>query len=176
MTATYLGALTLGAALPGLPVVSAAAAAGISAALPDLLERIASLKAFAPAPVSFSAQLTLAKQVVASIEQSIALGISPPSITAQIAAVTGLITQLLASVSQVNAQLSIVQEFTQLFASAGIHAFVYEGAVGDLPGELAGALDAVPGLATGDSAHAAVLLTTSGTTWSALGRVVRVTS
>lgn len=171
---TYLGSISLGAALPGANSVTVAAIAGINAALPDILARIAALQAFAPSPVDFGAQLVLAQQIVTSIQTSIALGIPAPSIAAQIAAVAALIADLLASVQAINGHLAIVQSFASLLGAAGIHALVFDGDAGAFGGELAAELGSVPGLGPYDACNAIVLVTTVPATWAAMSQVFKV--
>lgn len=174
MTVTYLGSLSIGQALPGAAVAASAGIAGINAALPDILGRLAALQAFSPSPVSFSAQLALAQDIVTGIQQSIALGIPEPSIAAQIAAVAGLVADLLAQVAGVHAQLDIVTDFASLLGAAGIHVLAYAGAAGDLAGELGGALGAVPGISPGDTCNAVAMITTVPAVWAALAQIVKV--
>ena len=174
MTATYLGSLTIGDALPGAAAVSLAGAAGISAALPDILARLAALQAFAPSPVSFTAQLALAQQMVTSIELSISLGVPAPSIAAQIAAIAALIASLLATVSSINVQLDLIADFQALLGAAGVHGVAYVGTVGGFASDVSSALSGVPGLSSGDACNAITLLTTVPATWVALAQIMKV--
>lgn len=174
MTVSYLGSLTVGGALPGVSAGVTAGVAGIDAALPDLVSRLAALQSFAPSPVSFTAQLGTAKLLVGSLEKAIALGLPAPSIAAQIAAVTALVTDLLASVNAVNAQLSILHTLQTRLAAAGVHALAFGGAAGALGAELETAVGALPGVAPGDDAHALVLFTTTPATWAALAALAGV--
>lgn len=173
MTIAYVGELSIGGAVPGAATAAVAGAAGINAALPDILARLQALAAFAPAPVSFSAQLALAQQMVTSIQLSIALGIPEPSILAQIAAVTALIADLLAAVASINAQLVIVTDFQALLVAAGVHVYSYAGQVGDLGAELSAELaGGVPGGGgPTDASNALILLTTVPGTWTAMTQV-----
>jgi hypothetical protein len=167
---SYLGEYTIGGALPGAQAAALAGAAGINAALPDILARLTALQAFAPMPVSFSAQLSLANQLVMGIGQSIALGIPEPSIAAQIAAVLALVAELIATVAGIHTQLSVVLDFQSLLAAAGVHVFAYAGGAGGLGGELSSAL--ATGLPGGGGAaehvDAFVLMTSIGATADAL--------
>lgn len=174
MSLSYLGEFTIGGALPGAAVAAVAGAAGINAALPDILARLTALQAFAPLPVSFTAQLALAQQLVVGIGQSIALGIPEPSILAQIAAVTALVAELIAAVASVNAQLSIVTDFQALLLAAGVHAYAYAGDANQLGADLTTALAAgLPG-GTGPTqlVHAFVMATSVSATWDALLEII----
>jgi hypothetical protein len=173
---TPIGELSIGDAMPGAVAVGVAGAAGIGLALPDLQSRIAALLAFAPVEVDFAAQLTLAQQTVASIQATIAAGITPPSIAEQLAQVAALIADLLASLSSIAAQLTIITDFQALLVNEGLHAYAFSGSVSSFGDELdaeigaglpggAGASEAVDGL---------VLVTNVGATWSALAQIMQV--
>lgn len=113
MSLTYLGQISAGAAVPGAGIA-------ISAAIPDLEARIAALLAFQPAEITLAAQLDLALALVAMLQEAITLGIVPPGIAAQIAAVLALLGEL-------QAKLTLIQGIVGLFARAGIHAYTYTG-------------------------------------------------
>lgn len=161
MTVTYVGELSIGAAVPG-------AVTALNLALPDLQARLASLVAFLPVNVDFAAQLVLAQQIVTSIQASITLGITPPSIAFQIAAVAALIAELEASVSA-------IADFTDLLAAAGLHVYAYAGDTDQLGTEMDTELaGGVPGGGPTDAANALILITTVGATWTAMGGVFQV--
>lgn len=170
MTYYYSGEYTIGGALPGAQAAAVAGSAGINAALPDILARLAALQAFAPLPVSFAAQLSLANQLVTGIQTSIALGIPEPSIAAQIAAVAALVAELVASVSAINVQLSIVADFQSLLAAAGLHVYVIENDANAIGADIYDALQlGLPGGGGATEVVSAILLVTNvGATWAAL--------
>lgn len=175
MTVTYVGDISIGQAVPGAAAAAVAGAAGINAALPDILARLAALQNFAPQPVSFAAQLALAQQMVSSIQLSISLGIPVPSIAAQIAAVLALVAELLAAVLSINAQLAIVTDFQVLLGAAGVHVYAYAGQVGSFGGEFSAELaGGVPGGGPTDASNALVLVTTVPATWAAMAQVFNV--
>lgn len=159
---TYVGSLSLAAAVPVVATVFAEAIA-------DLEARITALGAAIPTFTPPAVQLELAKSIVAAIEANIALGITPPSIDLQI----GL---FLAQIAELEASLQIVLDIKNLFAAAGVHVYVYDGDAdafgGELTTELAGGF---PGGAPTDHTNAIVLATTSGATWSAMAQVFQVT-
>jgi hypothetical protein len=167
---TTLGSLSIGAAVPGAQLAALAGVTGINLALPDILARLAALQSFAPQPISFGAQLALANQILASITLSISMGLPVPSVDAQIAAVLAIVADLLAAVSQIEAQLAILVDFTDLLGTAGISAYAYAGTVGAFGGELATALGG-----GGDACNALVLLTRIPATWAAMSQVFKVT-
>lgn len=153
---TYIGSVTVGASIPG-------ALAAIALAIPDLQARIDALVAFSPAAINLSADLAVAVGMVANITAAISLGITPPSISAQIAIVLGLLADL-------QARLAAIAAFSGLCASAGVHAYKYDGTAAGIGATLTTELaSGYPG-GSGPSEHsnAIVLATTSGATWSAM--------
>lgn len=176
MSVTYLGALTIGDALPGGVAVAAAGYAGINAALPDIQARLDALLAFSPLPVDFAAQLALAQSMVASVQASITLGLAPPSIALQLAIVAALIADIAAAIASISVQLGIVVDFQALMGTAGIHAYAYAGQTQNLGAEMAVELaGGVPAGAPTDAANALILVTTTPATWTAMGDVFKVT-
>jgi hypothetical protein len=110
---TYVGQVSVGAAVPGAGIA-------ISAAVPDLEARITALLAFNPGEISLAAQLQLALNLVAMLQEAITLGIVPPSIAAQIAIIADLLGVL-------QAKLALIQGIVGLFGRAGAHAYAYTG-------------------------------------------------
>lgn len=176
MTVSYVGSLSLAAALPAPTAVAEAGAAGIGLALPDIQQRIDALLAFQPAPVDFAQSLALAQSIVVSIESAIHLGIVPPTMASQIAQVSALVAQLLANVESINAHLAIIVEFQGLLTAAGVHTYAFDGAVNAFGSEF-GAVFAggVGGGAPSQHANAVVMLTTLASTWSAMAQIFKVT-
>ena len=170
MALTYLGSLTLAAALPGAAAGFAAGIDGISLALPDIQARLDALLAFSPQPISFTANVALAQQIVASLQLVISLGISPPDISAQIAIIASLVASLYATISLINARLSIVIDLSALLDAAGVFAYSYAGAADGLGPALTAELSAgFPGGTGGaQAANAIVLATTTPATWTAM--------
>lgn len=166
-----LGSLSLDAIVPGASAAAAAGVAGIGGALPDLVARLEALANFQPTPVDFAAQLSIAQSTLASVQAAISIGLSPPSIDAQVAAVLELLATLTAQLATVHARLAIVTSFQAQLSAAGIAAYLYEGAVGSLAGELGAAVG-------GGSAecHALALVTTDPAAWSAMSAVFKVTA
>lgn len=176
MTVTYLGSLTVGDANPGAVAISAAGAAGINGALPDIQARLAALLAWTPSPVSFEAQLTLVQGALASIQASIALGLPVPDIGAQVALIQAQIAALIAAIAAVEAQLAIILDFQALFGASGVHAYAYAGQVANLGSEISAETSGgLPGGSGTDSANAIVLVTTVPATWTALAQLLKVT-
>lgn len=159
----YVGEMTIGACIPG-PV------AAINVALPSLQAQVAGLLAFNPIPtVSFSADIGLATNIITNLNTSIALGISPPSISAQLAIVAGLLSGL-------QAQLSAVLGIVDLFARAGVHVYAYSGTPAGFGATLTSALSGgFPGSAAG-SCNAIVLATTTSLTWAGMQTVFKTSA
>lgn len=176
MSVEYLGSLTVGDVMPGAVAVGAAGVAGINAALPDIQARLDSLLTFSPGAVDFAAQLSLAQQTVTSIQTAISAGISPPSISQQLAQISALIAELLAAIANINAQLDLILDFQALLGSAGIHGYAFSGQTQNLGSELAAELSGgTPGGAPTDAANALVLITTVPAAWAALSQILKVT-
>lgn len=176
MTITALGELSIGETIPGAAAVGVAGAAGINLALPDIQARLDALLAFSPAAVDFAAQLALAQQIVVSIQAAITAGLTPPSISAQIAAVGALIAELTAAVASIHAQLTIIVDFQALLSAAGIFAYAYDGQVDDLGDELDAEIGGgIGGGSPTDHCNALVLVTSEGATWTAMGEIFQVT-
>lgn len=176
MSLSYIGSLSIGAAIPTAVAAAAAGTVGISTALPDIQARIAALQSFQPSPINFGAMLANAQATIGSINASIALGIQPPSIDQQIAEVLALLSQLLAQMTLIDVQLGIIAAFQEQLGAAGIAAYAYAGPVSALGTEVYGAL--IDGLPTGGNAgtqcHALVLATTDGGTWNAMSQIFKV--
>jgi len=165
---TSLGSVSLAVALPGANAAGIAGSAGINAALPDIDSRIAALRAFSPAPINFSVDLTLANSIVVSISTGISGGIPVPDIDAQIALVSGLVASLETQVVSINANLSIVTSFLSTLAATGISLYAFDGPQNTLGSEL--------GTALGSSsmhANAIILVTQNPSSWAAIQAIFK---
>lgn len=175
MSLVYVGSLSVGGSIPGASAAITAGLSGITAVLPGLIEQLATLAAFTPAPINFAAQLALAESMVVSVNAAITAGLPVPDISAQIAVILATIAALTAQVAGLQANLAVITDLAAPLAASGLHAYAYDGAT-DLLGpaltsELAGG---VPGGAGGDHANALVLITTIGATWDAMELVFKV--
>lgn len=180
MTATYVGSLTLGAAVPGARVAAEAGQAGLNTAIPDIGARLAALQAevlalatMPPLP-SFADMLARAQALLDSITLSMTTpGLpAPPSLATAIAALEALIAQLSAITLGLNAQLNIIVNFQTLLAAAGIHVIAYDGDLSTLGTQLQGAVNAhTPG---SGHANAVALVTTDTLSWAAMTSVFQV--
>jgi hypothetical protein len=143
MTITSLGEVSIGAAMPG-------AVAALNLALPDAQARLDALLAFQPGAISFQANLVLAAQIVAATTAAISAGVTPPSLSAQIAIVLGLLAPL-------RAQIAAIAAF-QAQLGAGVYAYKYDGNTSTFGSELGAALGGHP---PGEQSTAIVLGATS---------------
>jgi len=172
MTIANLGALTVGAAVPGCELAVTAGIAGITGALPDIQARIAALAAFTPVEVNFAADLAVAQATVAGIQLAITSGIPQPTIAAQIAIVSAQLAELQAQAVAVELQLDALVALVAPLAVAGLIGYAYDGDATSAGGEIGAAI-------VGDypSGHvdALVLVTSISGAWSALGQIVKVT-
>jgi hypothetical protein len=176
MTVTYLGSVSVGGAVPGADIAVSAGVAGITVSLPNLEAHIAALQAFKPVSVDFVVQKQMAIDVLASVQQSITLGLPVPSIQFQIDLVLAQVDAYLALLNAINAQLKILTDLSLPLMEAGVHVYAYDGPVNQLGSQMGGALaGGVPG-GSGGTQHgnAVVMLTTIPTTWAAMGEIVKV--
>ena len=154
-TLDYLGGHSIGACIPGVMT-------SVAIGKDDLEGRIAAMANFKPAAVDIGAQIALAEQILADLH----LGVVPPSIDAQVAAVESMIAAL-------TAQLAIILKFYDLCAAAGVDAYWYDGATAGLGPKLTAALSA--GLPSGGTSithcDALVLAATAGATATAMKQV-----
>jgi hypothetical protein len=159
---TYLGALTIGGTFP-------AVVAAINGVLPHLQAQVTALASFTATvtPPSFNADLQLAGEILANIEASISLGLTPPSIALQLSLVAAALAALEA---QLNALLALP------FGTAGIHMYHVDNQASllgaDITAQLAGGF---PGGGPTDPAHALLIATTVGATWTAMQATFKTT-
>lgn len=179
MTATYVGALSIGTALPGATVAAQAGAEGISAAFPDLQARvdalaaqIAALATMPPLP-SFPDMAARAQALLDAITLAMATpGLPPPpSIDGAILALQALLDALSTMAVNLNAQLGAIVSFQALLARAGVHVVAVDALVGNIGADLQSALGPVGS----GHANALALITTDTLTWSAMAQIFKVT-
>lgn len=176
MTLVALGGLSVGGAAPGADIAVTAGIAGINAGLTNLLDQLAALTAYTPLPIDFTAQLSVAQDIVTGLGLAISLGLTPPSLDAQLALITAQLAALQLVVDGINAQLSILLGLQAPLAAAGLFGYAYDGAVNALGGELGSALSGgLGGGAPTDHANAVVYITSVPAAWDAMGEVFKVT-
>ena len=173
-SASYVGSMSIGVAVPAGLSACVAGTAGINLALPDIEARLAALASFSPSLGSFAVDLELANQMIASINAAISVGITPPSISVQLALIAGLIADLSAQIVSINAQLSIIVDISGLLATAGLHVYSYRGAVGSFGGTFTTELSSgFPGGTILEDCNALVLATSSSVAWTAMQSVFK---
>ena len=177
---TYIGQFTIGEAVPGAAIAVNAGIGGIGLAMPDLQGRISALQAqlaalatMPPFP-TFGEMIAQASFNLVQLELAIAVPNMPPppSIAAVIATFEALVAALLATLGNVQGQLSAIVAVQTLLARGGVRAFAFSGDRTNIGSELQAAVNTEIGGA--GTAHALVLATTSGTTWSTMGQVFKV--
>lgn len=174
MSARYLGSVTIGAALPGASVLASAGVSGIKMALPDLQSRLAALLGWSPQPITFAAQIEQLNLMLGALQQSITLGVQPPSLAVQLANIASLVAGLQASIASLNTQLQLIQQVQSVLAMAGLHLVAFDGRADALGSEVGGVLGGVSGVAPGDIMHAVLMATTSPAVFQALSQLVKV--
>lgn len=163
MTVTHIGEITIAAVIPGPYAVMLTAMADIQVKLQAMIDF--SLQLGLPA-LEISVQLQLAADITASLNASI--GLTPPSISAQLDITLAVIAQL----------RLLLQVYLDLFAllALSVQVYVYDGTVGAFGGELSSALaSGMPG-GGGAAAHcnALVIATEISATWSKLDAVFKL--
>jgi hypothetical protein len=157
MTITLREEISLAAAIPG-------AIAALNLAVPQLQAQIDALLAFNPGAINFATDLQVAVGILADINGGIALGITPPSISAQISI-------LLALLAPLQANLAAIAAF-QALLSASVFAYGYSGPTNQFGTEMATELTGgFPGHSPAEQCNALVLGTTSAATYSAMAGV-----
>lgn len=155
-TVTHQGSLTIGGALPGV-------SAAFESAMPDIQARLDALAGFSASTGSFSANLQLAQDIVANIQAAMALGISAPSIDAQLA-------EAEAAIAVEEGKLAAAAELLATLEASGLHLYTYSGTAsafgGDFNAEIGGGLPGGGG--GGASVNGAVLITEVAATWTKL--------
>lgn len=158
---TYLGSYSLSVLLPGI-------VAALALSVPDLQARVDALLAFSPGEISLAASLQLAASITADLTGAIALGITPPSLAAQIDIVLGILAGL-------QANLQAILAFQGLLAHGGVYAYVYDGQAGSLGSELAASTSGgLPGGTASEHCNALILATSVGATWTAMQGVFKL--
>lgn len=163
MTTTYIGALSIGEALPGVkgPLLVAVA---------DLEARIAALASFkATVSLDVAAQITIAEQILASLQAALTLGLKAPSLDVQISAVVALTEAL-------RAQLLVILNLMGLFGAPGVYAWHYNGRADTLGSEMSAELagGAPSGGGPAENVDALILLTNLPATWAAMSQIFKV--
>jgi hypothetical protein len=159
---TYLGELTVGACIPDIMPTYAALVGELQAKLAGAIALAAQLQI---RPPSLSVNLDIALKMIASLKAAIQLGM--PGIDFQISAVASFI-------DSIRAQLALLLSLAGVFATAGIHAYAYDGISSDL-GNLVSAetRGGFPGGFADEHCNALILATTVGAAWTAMGMVLR---
>ena len=161
MSLVYVGSMSLDVLVPTSFALFASLTPSIQAQLTAALGAQANLSIM---PLTLQATITVVESILADLKAAAALGLTLPSVDLSVS-VQAQITILAAFVATLTALLELTGG-----ASAGIDVFAYDGTVGGLGPALTGALAAgAPsgGLPT-DHADAAVLLTRSSATWTAI--------
>lgn len=169
MAVTFVGEFTLGGTMPGAASFSAFAAADLNARLAALIALSAQISATLPS-ISFSANIDLCLQAIASLEAAIALGISPPAIDAQLSIVA-------AAVAELELSLAAVAALTLAFSATGVWAYTYSGQADNLGSDFATELaSGLPGGGgASENVDAMVLITNVGATWTAIQSIFKTT-
>lgn len=165
MSTTYIGELTLAAAVPGPLPLLLAAQAQLQAQLDATLAMQATLTLTIPNPL---AQLiALAEQILHNLEQMLAIGLEPPTINLQLEIVLSVIAAL-------ELQLSLFLGFGTVMATGGVFAYVYDGSTAGAGAEFSTVLaGGFPGHSGVDHCNMLVLGCVASATWTAMQTVFK---
>lgn len=163
MTTTYIGEETIGACIP-VPVGL------VLKAQADLQAQIPPLEISVGLPtVSIAAQIEGLQLTISQLQLCLELGITPPSISAQL----GLLE---AKLIALRAELAVFLQLSQFFAAAGVFAYAIDAATNAAGAELTAALaSGFPGHAPTAHANLLVLGTVDAATWTAMAQVFKTT-
>ena len=158
-TLTYLGNKTIAATIPGVM-------AAVSIGQGELQTQISALANFRPAAASYPDLIALAEQTLNGLLASLALGITPPSIDAQL----DIAAQALAVL---RGKLDVILAFERASAAAGVEVFTYDGSAAGLSSAIIAATSSGLPSGGGPASHcnALVLATGASATASAMGQV-----
>lgn len=169
MTVTDLGSVSVGAAIPAGPALSAAVDASVGIAAPDISGQIAAVASFTPTvSLSLNDQIAAANAIIANLQAAILLGLTPPTLSAQVAVAAQISADLNVKLATLNAQLNIALGFNPLFAQAGVRVLTFTGPQNNFGSELATELGS-----NATNANAVVLLTQSAAAWTAMQGVLK---
>lgn len=154
MTITVIGELSLGGAMPPVPVA-------LGDELINVEAQVGALLAFQVTPPSIQTDLELNAEIAQNLTLGLGLGITPPSIDQQLAVVAARIELLLA-------QLGLLRALAGTLA-ASVHMYVYEGRVDALGSEIETELvGGLPGGGGADNCAAVVFVGTAPAAITAL--------
>ena len=141
--------------------------AAVGAGAPELNARLSALQAFNPTLGSLTSSLAVANQTLAGIQAAIGFGISPPSMSAQLAEVSAQIASLTVIINK-------ILSFMNLTGAAGVCLFDFEGTANQFGSQFTSALSGgLPdGSPSSSYAYARVLMTTVGASGTAIRTVL----
>lgn len=169
MTVADLGSVSVGAAIPAGPALSTAVDASVAIAAPDVSAQIAAVGSFTPSVnLSLQDQVAAAQAIIANLQAAIALALTPPTLSAQVAVATQIAADLNLKLGSLQAQLNLAVGYDALFAEAGVRVLTFTGPQNNFGSELATALGS-----DANNANAVVLLTQSSAAWTALQGVLK---
>lgn len=164
MTVAYLGSLTLGAAVPSLPLAIGASLPTVQGQIAGLLAAQLQLNASPPSLAGFIADLNA---LLANLTNMLALGIPIPTLSVQLAAVAAALVSL-------QAQASLLLGYQSALGAAGVFAYAYTGQASALGAGFSTELaSGFPGGSSADATNALLLATTTPAAWAAIQSIMR---
>jgi hypothetical protein len=141
----------------------------IETGLPDLQARATAIASamVTPPTISFAANIQVALDAIASMQEAVALGISPPSLSAQVAIMAAALAELQVS-------LNVLLGLSNALGVAGVHLYQYSGPVNLLGAEVYVALaGGFPDGAPSDHADALLVATSIPAAWAAIATMMK---
>jgi hypothetical protein len=139
----------------------------------ELTAQLTAFQAFLPVPIDLLSQIAQLESMIAGILACIAAGIPPPTLELQMANMALVIAGVASLIAGMEAQISIINNITSAFASAGIHAYAFNGQTGNFGSEMSQHLNnGTPGGTPLDSAQGVTLITTTPASFAALTTLI----
>jgi hypothetical protein len=163
MSLDYIGALSVGNAVPSVAVA-------VEASLPNLQAQVTGLVAaqvdITANPPTIAGNLAIAQAIVASLQAQILLGVEVPTATLQLAAIAS-------ALADIAGQVALLGTFSAALGTVGLHAYHYNGPVNGLGSALATELaGGLPGGSPADASDALIIATSVPAAWAALSVVL----
>jgi hypothetical protein len=175
MGMTYLGSETLSATIPLLASAAASIGLAVGTSMPQVSASIAGIIAaeaqIALNPPTLAANISVANQLVVSIQAAIDLGLELPSLSVQLGIMAAVVADLTIQLGILQAQVDLAANILSVLATGGVHLYVYDGVVSALGSSCPTSL---PGGAPTDHVNALILATSSGATWSGISACMKV--
>lgn len=154
---SYLGSMSVAAALPFALPLGASVQAAFGPIVAELSAKLGGLTALSGTLTVTPPSIAASLQVAAGITAALQASIGPPSINFSFDATLGLIKALKLQLELIQVALDAAIALGGFEAAAGVHMFIYDGALDGLPAAL-GAAPGLIGAAPSTAVYAPILL------------------